>query len=31
MDTLENYRKIIKSILEPYTKIPYAHGELSMK
>jgi hypothetical protein len=22
MDTLENYRTIIKSVLEPYTKIP---------
>lgn len=31
MDTLENYRKIIKSVLEPYTKIPYAHGELTCK
>lgn len=31
MDTLENYRQIIKNVLEPYTKIPYAHGELICK
>lgn len=31
MDKLETYRQIIKSVLEPYTKIPYAHGELICK
>ncbi len=31
MDKLDNYRKTIKSVLEPYTNIPYAHGELFCK
>ncbi|NER46461.1 MAG: XisI protein [Symploca sp. SIO1A3] len=31
MDTLDNYRKIIKTVLEPYTKIPYSHGDLTCK
>lgn len=31
MDNLENYRQIIKNVLEPYTKIPYAHGGLICK
>jgi hypothetical protein len=31
MDNLDNYRQIIKNVLEPYTKIPYAHGELICK
>ncbi len=29
MDTLANYRKIIKEVLTPYTTIPYSHGELT--
>jgi hypothetical protein len=28
MDTLTQYRKIIKEVLETYTKIPYSHGEI---
>lgn len=28
MDTLTQYRKIIKEVLKPYTQIPYSHGEI---
>ncbi|NEQ70937.1 MAG: XisI protein [Symploca sp. SIO2D2] len=31
MDNLDNYRQIIQRVLEPYTKIPYSHGELTCK
>jgi hypothetical protein len=27
MDTLENYRQIIETTLDEYTRIPYAHGD----
>lgn len=28
MNTLENYRQIIQTILVEYSQLPYAHGEL---
>ncbi len=28
MDTVSEYRDIIEQVLDPYTKIPYAHGDL---
>lgn len=28
MDTLENYRQIIRTILTEYSQLPYAYGEL---
>lgn len=31
MDTLANFRTTIKTVLEPYTKIPYSHGDLICK
>jgi XisI protein len=31
MEKLEDYRQIIKSVLEPYTQIPYSHGDLICK
>jgi hypothetical protein len=31
MEKLEQYRHIIKSVLLPYTEIPYSHGELICK
>ncbi|MBE9114995.1 XisI protein [Lusitaniella coriacea LEGE 07157] len=31
MDTLANYRTIIKKVLEPHTQIPYSHGDLICK
>jgi hypothetical protein len=31
MDTLANFRTTIKIVLEPYTKIPYSHGDLICK
>ncbi|MCI0698877.1 XisI protein [candidate division KSB1 bacterium] len=27
MDTLETYRQIIETVLDEYTRIPYAHGD----
>lgn len=31
MDTLENYRQIIKEVLIPYTQIPYSYGVIDCK
>ncbi|MEH2437549.1 MAG: XisI protein [Nostoc sp.] len=31
MDTLDNYRRIIKEVLVPYTKIPYSHAAIECK
>lgn len=31
MDTLENYRNIIKDVLIAYTKIPYSYGDMVSK
>jgi hypothetical protein len=31
METLDQCRQIIKSVLEPYTQIPYSHGDLVCK
>lgn len=31
MDKLTHYRKIIKEVLEPYTQIPYSHGDMICK
>jgi XisI protein len=31
MKKLDHYRQIIKSVLEPYTQIPYSHGDLICK
>jgi len=31
MDTLDNYRRIIKQILVPYTQIPYSHAAIESK
>jgi XisI protein len=31
METLTQYRQIIKDVLIPYTEIPYSHGELICK
>lgn len=31
MDTLDNYRRIIKEVLIPYTQIPYSYGVIECK
>jgi hypothetical protein len=31
MDRLDSYRRIIKDVLTPYTKIPYSHGDIKCK
>jgi XisI protein len=31
MDTLDNYRRIIKEVLVPYTQIPYSHAAIECK
>jgi hypothetical protein len=31
MDTLDNYRHIIKEVLVPYTQIPYSYGVIECK
>jgi XisI protein len=31
MDILENYRRILKDVLLPYTQIPYSHGDIQCK
>lgn len=31
MDTLDNYRQIIKEVLFPYTQIPYSYGVIECK
>ncbi|MEH2022824.1 XisI protein [Nostoc sp.] len=31
MDTLDNYRRIIKEVLVPYTKIPYSYALIECK
>ncbi|MBO1053065.1 MAG: XisI protein [Dolichospermum sp. DET73] len=31
MDTLDNYRRIIKEVLIPYTQIPYSYGVIEYK
>ncbi|MEH2463978.1 XisI protein [Nostoc sp.] len=31
MDTLDNYRRIIKEVLVPYTQIPYSHAAIEYK
>ena len=31
MEDLTRYRQIIKSVLIPYTQIPYSHGEMVCK
>jgi XisI protein len=31
METLNHYRQVIKSVLEPYTQIPYSQGDLICK
>jgi hypothetical protein len=31
MDTLDNYRLIIKEVLIPYTQIPYSYGVIECK
>jgi hypothetical protein len=31
MDTLDNYRQIIKEVLVPYTQIPYSYGVMECK
>ncbi|MFZ1239313.1 MAG: XisI protein [Anaerolineae bacterium] len=31
MDTVENYRQIIETVLTQYTKIPYAYGDMQSK
>ena len=31
MDTLDTYRQIIEQVLTPYTRIPYAYGDLQCK
>ncbi|MBD2314155.1 XisI protein [Desertifilum sp. FACHB-1129] len=31
MDYLESYREIIQNVLLPYTRIPYAYGDLKCK
>lgn len=31
MDTLENYRQIIRRILTEYARVPYAYGEIQIE
>jgi hypothetical protein len=31
MDTLDNYRRIIKEVLIPYTQIPYSYGVIECR
>ncbi|WP_083862925.1 element excision factor XisI family protein [Calothrix sp. PCC 7507] len=31
MDTLDNYRPIVKKVLLPYTQIPYSHAAIECK
>lgn len=31
MDTLDNYHRVIKEVLIPYTQIPYSYGVIECK
>ena len=31
MDTIENYRQLIRKILTEQTKVPYAHGDIQFE
>lgn len=31
MDTLDKYRQIIQNVLEQYTRVPYAYGDIEIK